>query len=145
MPTAEIKTTMTEIEKLHNDYCEGKFKILEMELEKFIRKHKDEINRFKEKELTNLKNGPPTDELALKLYILKSRSINPLEEIRLELDEIEKEIWYQGEKKNGSVDRNKIAQEWCKKHAPGWRDNWILGALLVLDRNKEKFLALLRN
>lgn len=136
-------TAMSEIEKLEKDYQAGKFKIIEAELEKFIRSHKEEIKKFKETELSQLKKIKASDELAMKLFILKTRSINPSNEIKAELDEIEKEIWYQCEKQKKPIDRNKIAMEWCKKHAPGWRDNWILGALLVFERNKKRFLSLL--
>jgi hypothetical protein len=134
---------LSEIDKLEKDYQSGRFKLIESQLGKFIQEHKSKIKEFKKKELINVKNVAPSDELAIKLFILKSRSISPLDEIKAELDEIEKEVWYQSEKEKKPVDRNKIALEWCKKHAPGWRDNWILGALLVFERNKKKFVTLL--
>ncbi|MBI4834264.1 MAG: hypothetical protein HY811_05550 [Planctomycetes bacterium] len=136
---------MTEIEKLEQEYCAGKFKILESELTEFIKTHKESIKQLKDDELGNIKGIQASDELAIKLFILKSRSINPTKEIKIELDEIEKEVWYQGEKRQGQIDRNKIAEEWCKKHAAGWRDNWILGALLVFERDKQKFVNLLNS
>jgi len=136
---------LSEIDKLEKDYQSGRFKLIEAQLGKFIQDHKNKIKEFKKKELINVKNLNPSDELAIKLFILKSRSICPLDEIKAELEEIEKEVWYQSEKQKKPVDRNKIALDWCKKHAPGWRDNWILGALLVFERNKKKFVSLLND
>ena len=133
---------MTEMEKLKSDY-DNKCEHLEEDLVAFIKQHRAEIKKLRDTELKRLKNTLPSDELAIKIYIIKTQSINPIDEIKLELDEIEKEVWYQGEKKGGPVDRNKVAEEWCKRHAPGWRDQWVLFALLTFERHKEKYLALL--
>ncbi|MFH0888576.1 MAG: hypothetical protein V1871_05140 [Planctomycetota bacterium] len=133
-----------ELKKLSENYCLGQYKELEKDLEDFIRNNKDAIKKFKETELkTHLDVDLPTDELAIKLYILKTRTINPATEIKTELAEIEKEIWIQGEKIKQSPDRNKIAIEWCKSHAPGWRDNWVFAALYVFEHNKDHYIRLL--
>lgn len=133
---------MTEWEQLGQTYNSGKFKSLESDLEKFIREHKSAIKDFQANELLRLKNIQPIDELAIRLYIMKTRSINPLEEIKLELDEIEKEIRYQAEKNGGKVDREQVAYEWSRYRAPGWRDHWILSALYVFERCKQKYLKI---
>jgi len=99
--------------------------------------------KFKSDEVKDMGVDTPTDELAVKLFILKTRSINPATEIKTELKEIEKEIWYQGEKTKSLPDRNKIAIEWCKLHAPGWRDNWVFAALYVFEHDKPYYLKLL--
>jgi hypothetical protein len=132
-----------ELKKLSQDYCLGQYKELEKDLEDFIRNNKEAIKKFKETELKNLDVDSPSNELAIKLYILKTRTINPTTEIKKELSEIEKEIWIQGEKIKSSPDRNKIALEWCKLHAPGWRDNWVFAALYVFEHNKEHYIRLL--
>lgn len=133
---------MTEWEQLGQTYDSGKFKNLESELAKFIREHKSAIKDFQAKELSRLKGIPPTDELAIKLYIMKVRSINPLEEIKQELGEIEQETRHQAEKNGGKVDREQVAAEWSRNHAPAWRDYWILSALYVFERHKEKYLQI---
>ena len=109
----------------------------------FIIKNKDAIKQFKETELAKLGVKSPSYELAIKFYILKTRTINPATEIKNELEEIEKEVWYQGEKDKKSPDRNKVAIEWCKQHAPGWRDNWVFAVLFAFENNKEHYLKLL--
>jgi len=133
-----------ELKRLSENYCLGQYKELEKDLENFILKNKEAIKKFKETELEmHLDVDSPSDELAIKLYILKTRSINPDTEIKKELVEIEKEIWIQGEKLKSSPDRNKVAIEWCKSHAPGWRDNWVFAALYIFEQNKGYYLRLL--
>ncbi|MFH1230551.1 MAG: hypothetical protein V1709_03550 [Planctomycetota bacterium] len=132
-----------ELRRLSDDYCLGQYTELEKDLENFILKNKEAIKKFKETELKQLDVSSPSDELAIKLYILKTRTINPATEIKKELAEIEKEIWIQGEKIKGSPDRDKVAIEWCKSHAPGWRDNWVFAALYVFEHNKSHYIRLL--
>jgi hypothetical protein len=133
----------TEMNNIANEYCTGKYRELEKDLENFIRQNKNNIKEFKSKELADLKNTVISDELAVKMYIVKARSINPLTEIKTELDEIEKEIWYTGEKNKHPANREQVAQEWCKKHAPGWRDRWVMASLYVFEHNKQHYLGLL--
>jgi len=132
-----------ELKKLSQEYCLGRYNELEKDLEAFITKNKEAIRKFKSDEVKDMGVDTPTDELAVKLFILKTRSINPATEIKTELKEIEKEIWYQGEKTKSLPDRNKIAIEWCKLHAPGWRDNWVFAALYVFEHNKAHYIKLL--
>ncbi|MEW6027548.1 MAG: hypothetical protein AB1599_09680 [Planctomycetota bacterium] len=134
-----------ELKKLSEEYCLGRYTELAKDLETFIRKNKEAILKFKADEVKNMGVGAPTDELAVKLFILKTRSINPATEIKTELAEIEKEIWYQGEKTKSSPDRNKVAMEWCKLHAPGWRDNWVFAALYVFEHDKPYYLKVLNS
>ncbi|MCK5578916.1 MAG: hypothetical protein KAI63_05280 [Planctomycetes bacterium] len=143
-PLMPNKTNRSCLQELEQDFCAGKFKKIEKELELFITQHKKEINLFRDTELKKIKNTPVSDELAIKLFIMRTRSINPIEEIKLELQEIEKEIWYRGEKANGQVDRDKICQEWCQSHAAGWRDHWVMSVLYVFERHKNKFVKLLK-
>lgn len=132
-----------ELKNLSEEYCLGRYAELEKDLGGFITKNKEAIHKFKAEELKNFGLAGPIDELAIKLFILKTRSINPATEIKTELAEIEKEIWYQGEKSKSEPDRNKVAMEWCKTHAPGWRDNWVVAALYVFEHNKDHYIALL--
>lgn len=133
---------MTEWEQLGQTYDSGKFKNLEGELEKFINQHRRAIKHFQTKELPRLKDVQSTDELAIKLYIMKVRSINLQEEIKLELDEIKQATQQQAEKNGGQADSEQVAHEWSRQHAPGWRDYWILCALYTFERHKEKYLKI---
>ncbi|MEK7448018.1 MAG: hypothetical protein AAB019_00875 [Planctomycetota bacterium] len=130
--------------KLEQEFCSGKFSNIEKDLELFIIQHKNDIKRFRDTELTKIKDTGVSDELAIKLFIMRTRSINPLEEIKLELDEIEKEIWYQGEKTNGLINREQVTKKWCEQHAAGWRDHWVMTVLYVFERFKDKFIKLIQ-
>jgi hypothetical protein len=136
---------MSVLRDLNRDYCSGRFKQIEEDLEKFFRQNKDAIKEFKLHELAKIKGLAASDELAAKLYLLKQRSINPSIELKMELEEIEKEIWYRGEKEHQCVDPNAIACEWSKKHAAGWRDHFIMTTLFIFGRNKEKYLEIIND
>lgn len=136
---------MSILTDLNSNYSSGKFKQIESDLENFFNKNKEAIQDFKNTKLSKLKGVTPTDELAAKLYLLKSRSVNPLEEVKLELEEIEKEIWHRSENGKHVVDRNAVAVEWSKKHAPGWRDQFTMTALYIFGRNKTKYLEIIQD
>lgn len=132
-----------EMNKIAEEYNLGKFRALEQDLETFIRQNRDKINKFKEAELRELKGVSINDELAVKMYILQTRCISHVTEIKLELDEIQKEIWYTGEKEKKPANREEVARRWCALHAPGWRDHWVMAALYIFEHNKERYLKIL--
>lgn len=134
---------MSELEKLDSEYQAGKYRTVEADLEAFIRKHRHQIRRFRDELLGKLKGVTPTDDLAIRWYLLQIRSINPVDEIREELEEIEREIWYQGERSQGRVDRASVARQWCYRHAPGWRDHRVLAIVYCYERNKERYIKIL--
>lgn len=136
---------MSILNDLNQDYSSGKFKQIEADLESFFHKNKKAIQEFKSTKIDKLKGVDPTYELAAKLFLLKTRSVNPLGEIKSEIEEIEKEIWYRGESSKQQVDRNAVAIEWSKKHAPGWRDKFTMTALYVFGRNKDKYVRIIQN
>lgn len=136
---------MSTLNDLNSDYSSGKFKQIEADMETFFHKNKEAIQDFKNTKLSKLKGITPTDELAAKLFLIKTRSVNPLHEVKSELEEIEKEIWYRSENGKQTVDRNAVAVEWSKKHAPGWRDKFTLTALYIFGRNKDKYLEIIQD
>lgn len=136
---------MSILDDLNRDYAAGKFQHIEKDLENFFHMNKEAIQDFKNTKVCKLQGVAPTDELAAKLFLLKTRSVNPLGEIKSEIEEIEKEIWYRGESSKQQVDRNAVAIEWSKKHAPGWRDHFTMTALYVFGRNKDKYVRIIQN
>ena len=136
---------MSPLDNLRQDYQSGKFKDIEADMAQFIQRNKNEIMKFKDTHLVRLTDTAPTDELAIKLFLMKTRSLNTIHELKLELDEIEKEIWYQGEKTQGAVDRNQVAQQWSKQYAAGWRDHFTTVTLYAFEQNKNKYLEILRD
>lgn len=140
---SKFKFMSEELKNLSEKVCLGQYKELEKDLENFIRVNKQSIMVFKDTELKKLGVNAPSNELAIKFYILKTRTINPATEIKKELEEIEKEIWYQGEKMKKAPNRDQVATEWCKQHAPGWRDNWVFAVLYAFENNKDHYLKML--
>ena len=133
---------MTELETLKKEFASGKYRVIEKDLETFLVKNAESIKKFKEQVSSKLGRECST-EMAIKWYILQIRSINPTDEIKSELDEIEKEIWYRAEQEGGRIDRSKVAEEWCMRHAPGWRDHRVLSIIFVFDQNKERYTSVL--
>ncbi|MBI3270078.1 MAG: hypothetical protein HYZ53_13720 [Planctomycetes bacterium] len=135
---------MDEFKNLDRDYRNGRFRAIEVDLENFIRKNRENIRRFQEENLRKLKSASPSDALAIKWYIMQIQTINPVDEIKSQLDEIEKEIWYQAQQHGPGLDRSRVAKEWCRRHAPGWRDHRVLAIIYVLDRNVDRYVQILR-
>ncbi|MBI5367765.1 MAG: hypothetical protein HZA54_12065 [Planctomycetes bacterium] len=133
---------MQQLANIEEDYRLGKLRTIENDLENFIRLNREKIRRFQEEHLRKLKTARPSDELAIKWYIMQIRTINPVDEIKTQLDEIEREIFYQAEKQGPGLDRGGIAKEWCRRHAPGWRDHRVLAIIFVLDRNKDHYIRI---
>jgi hypothetical protein len=134
---------MSELEELRSDWDSGRLSDLARDLIEFVRSHRTDILEFRDRQLARLRGVPLTDDLAIRMYILQIRSISPKGEIKDQLQEIEREIWYRGEHGSG-VDRQEVAREWCLRHAPGWRDHRVMAIIFVFDRIKDQLLELLR-
>ena len=133
---------MSELHELGREYGAGNLGTVERDLESFILRNRVEILRFRDQ--LARKNPAVTDEVACKLYILQIRTLNPVAEIRDQLREIEAECWIRGEKAGTQISRDDVANEWCRRHAPGWRDHRVLAIVYVFERCKERLVPLLR-
>ncbi len=133
---------MSELQDLGREYGAGKLGTVERDLESFILRNRQEILRFRDQ--LARKNPSVTDEVACKLYILQIRTLNPVVEIRDQLKEIEAECWIRGEKTGTQISRDEVANEWCRRHAPGWRDHRVLAIVYVFERCKDRLVPLLR-
>lgn len=133
---------MSELQDLEREYDSGKLGMIERDLESFILRNRQEILRFRDQ--LARKNAAVTDEVACKLYILQIRTLNPVAEIRDQLKEIEVECWIRGEREGKPVSRDQVANEWCRRHAPGWRDHRVLAIVYCFERCKERLVPLLR-
>lgn len=120
-----------EILKIEHDYKSGKYCVLENLLGKFVLQNRSMIESVQKKYSSD-------KLLALKLLLLKRKSIDTPSEIRMQLDEIRREAWYVG-----AVDQESVAREWAKNHAAGWREHYTLALNFIIEAKKEKFLQLL--
>ena len=133
---------MSELKELARDYDAGKFDGVRKDLEEFIRRHRADIVKMAA-DLRKLPTVSAPEALAIKLFIQQIKSVNPTDEIKTQLQEIEREVWYRGEKAGQAVDKAEVAREWCSRHAPGWRDHRITAIVYVFERNTEEFVRLL--
>ncbi len=137
---------------------QGRLKDLEEDLDRFIRSNLEEIRKA-------LREGQDRDlDLARRRYsrgelndrqmvdfcvrtVLRRRgSCNPRRDILEQWKEIEKEVWYEGERRNGPVPadiRDRIAVSWCRSHAGNWRDWRIFQLLYIWDKKADEYTRLI--
>jgi len=133
---------MSEIDEIRRKYESGQLDVIREDLERFLRAHREQILRFRDSRRTSPSLGL-SDELAVKLYILRQRSINPKREIEEQLQEIHREKWIRGIQMGQPPDAEQVASEWARLYSAGWRSHRVLSIVYVFEREKERFLRLL--
>jgi len=134
----------SQLEQLCREYASGKLDPLKEDLAGFIRRQAGAIRRLREEYFGTTAVPPTADEVAVKMFILKSRSINPTREILDQLDEINREKWIRGIQSGASPDPQAVAQDWARLYSPGWRDHRVMAIIYVFEREKDRYLALVR-
>jgi hypothetical protein len=133
---------MSELEEIRERYESGRMEEIRSDLERFIRAHRDPILQFRDSNVA--RSMPPlTTELAIKLYILRHRSINPKREIQEQLQEITREKWIRGVQTGSSPDPEAVASDWASKYSAGWRAHRVMSIVYVFEREKERYCQLL--
>ncbi len=79
---------------------------------------------------------------AVKRVIAECGSLHMAAEMKAQREEIEKELWCQGQK--GRHDRAKIKQEWAQRYGADWRRWRVREYLFVVDRCAERIVEVLR-
>lgn len=133
---------MDEIGHIREKYGKGTLEQIRKDLEGFLVAHRGKIREVREKSFAR-KKGRVSPELAVKLYILQHRSINPAREIREQLHEINREKWIHGEMLGHPPDDQAVARSWAKKHAVEWRSHRVMEIVFVFEQEKERFLRIL--
>ncbi len=133
---------MDEIGHIREKYDKGELDQIRRDLEKFLVAHREKIRAIQEKKFSG-KQKQLSPEVAVKLYILQHRSINPAREIREQLNEINREKWIHGEMLGRPPDSQEVARSWARKHAVGWRSHRVMEIVFVFDQEKEKYLQIL--
>lgn len=134
---------MGELEDIRRRYEAGELDAIREDLERFIRAHREQIVSFQQMR-SRLGNTPLTDELALRLYVIKQRSINPQREIRDQIGEIEKEKWIRGIQTGTAPDESEVAREWALNHGAAWRSHRVATVIFLLDVEQVRFLKIFR-
>ena len=135
---------MSELADIRKKFNEGALDHIKKDLENFITMRREEILNY----LNDFNKRNPTrqidEELAIKFFILKTRTINAKQEITEQLREIEREKWIQGVKLQAPPNPVKVAEDWASKFSPGWRDHRVTIIVFIFDQDKQKYLNLLK-
>ncbi len=133
---------MTEIEEIRRKYETGGLEEIRADLERFIRAHRGEILRLREENVAR-RLPPLNEETAIKLFILRHRSINPRREIEEQLQEIHREKWIRGVQLGRAPDPDQVAVEWARQYSAGWRSHRVLSIVYAFEREKDRYTHLL--
>ncbi|HXX94979.1 MAG TPA: hypothetical protein VEN81_15240 [Planctomycetota bacterium] len=132
---------MTELDEIALEYRAGRLEAIKVDLERFLLAHRGEIAACRaEQERTT---PGITEADAVKLFILRHRSIHPAHEIRDQLEEIQKEKWIRGIQSGCAPDAQQVAVEWARAHSAAWRQHRLTTVLYVFDQEQERYLKLL--
>jgi hypothetical protein len=148
----------TVVRTLEDLWQRGHLRDLEDDLDRFIRDNLTEIRRtLQEGQGGGLgivrrryNQGEISDrhlvDFCVRSVLRRKGSCNPRKDILEQRDEIEKEVWYEGERRQAPVPadiRNQIAVMWCKDHAGNWRDWRIFQLLYIWDKKAENYVQMI--
>ena len=132
---------MTEIEEIERRYEAGQLDPIKHDLERFLVAHRAEIQACRAEESRQGAEVSPGE--AVKLFILRHRTINAQREIREQLEEIQREKWYRGVDRGCAPDPEEVALEWARKYSSAWRQHRLTTILYIFEREKDRYLRLL--
>jgi len=132
------------VDDIEQEYERGHLQEVEDDLSTFLEERRDKIFDFRDDLAGTFPDRNIDLGTAIKTYILQIRSINPEYEIRKEMKDIEREVQRRRSNQDGDVDREKVVQEWCDRFAPSWRDRHVMTVIYVFERNREKYLSIIR-
>jgi len=132
---------MTEIEEIEKRYESGQLDSIKRDLERFLAAHRAEIQACR---LEEARQGSEVSQSeAVKLFILRHRTINAQREIREQLEEIQREKWCRGMDTGRSPDPEQVALEWARKYSSAWRQHRLTTILYIFEREKDRYLKLI--
>lgn len=132
-----------ELQNIRRRYEAGELDDVRHDLDRFIAAHRELIRRFRA-ERQRIGNTTIDDELAVKLYIIKQRSINPKAEIEEQIREIEKEKWIWGVHLGRPPDPQQVAAEWARRYSAGWRAHRVTTIIFLFEQERDHYLAIYR-
>lgn len=148
----------TFLETLEDAWQKGRLKDLEADLERFIRKHAEEIRasvRTRDQTVIRVAGhmhdqGRITDremiDLSVRAILRRCGTVNPKRDIIEQYKEISNEIWYEGERICGPVPlqrQEEIARTWAHMHAAKWREWRLREILFTWEKKIADFMKLL--
>lgn len=133
---------VTELNELKRRYESGELDAIREDLERFLRQHRTAIAAARSQQLSG--GVSVSEEEAVKLYILRHRSVNPERDLRDQLEEIRREAGRRSAGGESPADLEEVTLEWARYRSAAWRSYRLSAILYVFDREKERYLKLLR-
>ena len=146
------------LKSLEELWKKGQLRDLEVDLDRFIRDNLSELRWVMEQgrgsgqEIARRRylRGEITDhqmvDFCVRSVLRKRGSCNPRRDILEQVGEIEKEVWYEGERVQSPVAeerREEIARSWASKHASQWREWRLFQILYVWEKKADQYVTLL--
>ena len=146
---------LTSLEDL---WAKGQLGELEKDLDRFIRDNLSDLRRavregsgggqavarrrYTKGEISNRQ----LVDFCVRSILRKRGTCNPRRDIEEQKCEIEKEVWYEGERSHSPVPadrREEIARSWAMKHASQWREWRLFQLLFIWEKKAESYLQLI--
>jgi hypothetical protein len=134
---------MTELDEIRLDYEAGRLESIKQDLERFLVAHRAEIAACRAEQ--ERAGAAMSDADAVKLFILRHRSIHAQHEIRDQLEEIQREKWIRGVQSGCAPDPQRVASEWAQAHSAAWRQHRLTTILYVFEQERDRYLGLIAN
>lgn len=148
----------TFIKSLEDLWAKGQLEAVEQDLDCFIRQNLPDLRkavregRFAGQSVARRRysKGEISDrqlvDFCVRSVIRKRGTCNARRDIEEQCREIEKEVWYEGERRRRPISperREEIARSWARHHASNWREWRLFQLLYVWDKKAEQYLRLL--
>ena|SRR5436190_10130810 len=148
------------LKSLEELWSQGQLRDLETDLDRFIRDNLQEIRRvMSEGQISGteiarrryLRGEISSEQLVdfcVRAVLRKRGTCNPRRDIQEQCYEIEKEVWYEGERVQSPVcaeRREEIARSWATQHASKWREWRLFQLLYIWEKKADEYVKLLQN
>ena len=152
---SSLGSFVTALDELWN---KGQLRDLESDLDCFIRDNLGEIRKsLREGESGGVdvarrrySKGEINDgqlvDFCVRTILRRRGSCNPGRDIQEQRGEIEREVWYEGERQRAPVAaerREQIARAWARQHAPNWREWRLFQMLYVWEKKSSHYVGLI--
>jgi len=146
------------LKSLEDLWARGQLAELENDLDRFIRENLLEIRRVmaegrgsgtdvaRRRYMRGEINDRQLVDYCVRAVLRKRGSCNPRRDIQDQCYEIEKEVWYEGERAKHPVAaerREEIARSWATEHASKWREWRLFQLLYVWEKKADLYVPIL--
>lgn len=148
----------TFLQSLDDLWKAGRLRELERDLDRFILDHLGEIRRemkdgrasglavarrrFTRGEITNRQ----LVDFCVRTVLRRRGTCNARRDIEEQKGEIEREVWYEGERRRAPVPsrrREEIARSWAREHSAEWREWRIYQLLYVWNKKVDQYVGII--